>query len=138
MCDIDFVKVYMLTLCMLGKFSCFLYPLLFLFSIFFPKKFSQEHYQLSNILDPDDGPDLGPYCLQILSAYKISPASKEMVKPLFYFRNSIHITTPEESFTLTTQTPALKVLLEKFSNIDTFVLYVLWGLIVLAGRLAGS
>ena len=28
--------------------------------------------------------------------------------------------------------------LEKFSNIDTFVLFVLWGLIVLAGRLASS
>ena len=42
-------------------------------NISFFKKFFQEHYQMSNGLDPDQeqcsvGPDLGTNCLQSLSA----------------------------------------------------------------------
>ena len=63
------VKDYLLTLCMLGNFSCNAFKicclLLNFFKINFFEKFFQEHYQsVSNALDPD----LGPNCMQRLSA----------------------------------------------------------------------
>ena len=53
--------------------------------ITFSKKIFQEHYQCVNSLDPDQnqhfvGPDLGPNCLQRLSADNKVLANKERVK----------------------------------------------------------
>ena len=61
----DSAHSVVLTLCMLGNFACF-------FVVFFKKIF--EVIRMSNSLDPDQDrhfvePDLGPYCLQRLSAY---------------------------------------------------------------------
>ena len=61
-----------LTLWMLGSFSCFLSDLLTFSTLTFKKKISQEPHQ-SVSLDPDQdrqkvSPDLGPNCLERLSA----------------------------------------------------------------------
>ena len=59
---------------MMGNFSSFCCRLLIFFSkINFSKKFFQDTQSRSNRLDPDQdrhivGPDLGPDCLQKLSA----------------------------------------------------------------------
>ena len=57
---------------MLGNFSCFCCRLLTFFKNKFFKKFFQEHYQSVSLVPDQDrrsvGPDLGPYCLQRLSA----------------------------------------------------------------------
>ena len=64
----------LLTLCMLGNFVCFfLSSLDFFFKINFFKKKFRNTIRVSNSLDPDQarhfvGPDLGPNCLQTLSA----------------------------------------------------------------------
>ena len=63
-----------LNLCMLGNFSCFYCRLRTFFKIHFFKKKIQfrNSIRVSNCLDPDQqghsGPDLGPNCLQRLSA----------------------------------------------------------------------
>ena len=62
--------LFALTLCMLGNFCC---RLLTFFKINFLKKSFRNSIRLSNGLDPDQdrhfvGPDLGPKCLQRLSA----------------------------------------------------------------------
>ena len=63
-----------LTLCMLGIFSCFCCCLLTFFKIiFFSKKYLRNTISVSNSLDPDEAwhivrPHLGPNCLQRLSA----------------------------------------------------------------------
>ena len=65
---------------MMGNISCFCCHLPFL-RFFFFKNFFQEHYESVNCLDPDQdrhsvmnvGPDLGPSCLQRLSADDKSP-----------------------------------------------------------------
>ena len=60
-----------LTLCILGNFSCFCCRLLTFFKINFFKRFFQEQHRRSNGLDPDQdvGPDLGLNCLQRLSCF---------------------------------------------------------------------
>ena len=73
-----------LTLCMLGSFSYFLVACCLFFKINFFKKFFQEH-RVSNGLNLDQdrhfvGRDLGPNCLQRLSADVKIAASKERVK----------------------------------------------------------
>ena len=72
---IELVKQFFLisTFYMLGNFSCFYCRLLTFFKINFFKKFFQDAIRVSNGLDPDQdrrsvGPDLGPNCLQRLSA----------------------------------------------------------------------
>ena len=74
-----------LTLCMLGNFSCFCCRLQTFFKINFFINFFQEHYQSVNGLYPDEdqhsfSPDLGPNCLQRLSAEDKVTTSKERVK----------------------------------------------------------
>ena len=66
---------WLLSLCMLGNFSCFTCHLRLFFKINFFSKLSREHntVRVSNSLDPEQdrhsvGPDLGPNCLQRLSA----------------------------------------------------------------------
>ena len=54
---------------MLGNFSFFLSS----FDFFLKSTFSKNSFSVSNSVDPDQvqqnaGPDLGPYCLQRLSA----------------------------------------------------------------------
>ena len=56
----------------------------FFHNYFFSKIFFQKHYQSGNSLDPDQdqryvGPDLGPNCLQGLSADKLQLARKELI-----------------------------------------------------------
>ena len=63
----------MLTLCMLGNFVCFLVVYGFFFKLTFSKKSFRNTIRVSNSSDPDQarhfvGPDLGPNCLQRLSA----------------------------------------------------------------------
>ena len=68
----------MLTLCMLGKFPCFCCLLtvvdcLFLQKLTFSKNSFRNTIRVPNGLNPDQGrhyvgPDLGPNCLQMLSA----------------------------------------------------------------------
>ena len=61
---------------MLGNYTCFcccLQTFFFKIKINRFEKFFQEHYQSVKMLDPDQdqlnvGPDLGPNCLQRLSA----------------------------------------------------------------------
>ena len=62
----------MLTLCMLGKFSCFCCLLTFFSKLTFSKTSFRNTIRVSNSSDPDQdrhsvGPDLGPNCLQRLS-----------------------------------------------------------------------
>ena len=63
-----------LPLCMLGNFACFFVVCGFFFKInFFSNKSFRNTIRLSNCLDPDQaqhfvGPELGPNCLQRLSA----------------------------------------------------------------------
>ena len=62
-----------LTLCMLGNFAYIFVVCGFFFKINFYKKIFQEYHRVSNNLDLDQaghfvGPDLGPNCLQKLSA----------------------------------------------------------------------
>ena len=62
-----------LTLCLFGKFADFLPCADLFFKIDFFEKFFQEHHQSVKQLDPDldrhyVGSDLGPNCLQQLSA----------------------------------------------------------------------
>ena len=59
--------------CTLGNFACFLSSLDFFLKINFFKKSFRNTIRVSNSLDPDQdqnfvGPDLGPNCLQRLSA----------------------------------------------------------------------
>ena len=59
--------------------------LLTFFKINFFEKFFQEHYRLSNSLDPDQGrhhvgSDLGPNCFQRLSVDDKSPLAREELK----------------------------------------------------------
>ena len=66
--------VCLLTHCMLGNFSCFWWRLLTYFKINFFKKLFYEYFLSVKQLDPDQdrhsvGPDLGPNCLQIVSAH---------------------------------------------------------------------
>ena len=66
------VIIAFLTLCMLGNFSCFCHLLTF-FKINFSINSLRITVRVSNSLDPDQdlhyvGPDLGPNCLQRLSA----------------------------------------------------------------------
>ena len=61
------------TLCLLGNFSCFLPSADFFFKSTFLKNSFRNTIRVSNSLDPDQvpcfvGPDLGPNCLQRLSA----------------------------------------------------------------------
>ena len=63
----------MITVCTLGNFSCLCCRLLTFFKINFSKKKFRNIIRVSNGLDPDQdrhsvGPDLGPNCLQRLSA----------------------------------------------------------------------
>ena len=76
-----------LTLYMLGNFSCFCFHLLTFFSkLTFSKASFRNTIRVSNSLDPDQdqhivGPDLGPNCLQRLSADDKSPlAKKRLIK----------------------------------------------------------
>ena len=60
------------TLCMLGNFSCFCCLLIFFQNLLLKKSF-RNTIRVTNGLDPDQdrpyvGPDLGPNCLQSLSA----------------------------------------------------------------------
>ena len=66
---------YELTLCMLGNFSCLFVICGFVFYKinFFKKRNFRNTIRVSNSLDPDQAsrffrPDLGPNCLQRLSA----------------------------------------------------------------------
>ena len=79
------------TLCMLGNFSCFCGRLLFFFS---NSSFSNNSFRnplkVSNGLDPDQdrrfvGSDLGPNCLQRLSAAYGSRQSVKMVARANFF-----------------------------------------------------
>ena len=75
----------MIAYCMLCNFSCFCCCRLTFFKINFFKKNFQEYYEKSNSFDPDQdrhnvGPDLGPNCLQRLSA-----DDKERVKTKDFF-----------------------------------------------------
>ena len=69
-----YLRLGVLTLCVLGKFSCFCYRLLTFFSkLTFSKKSFRNAIRLFNGLGLDQdrhfvGPDLGPNCLQRLSA----------------------------------------------------------------------
>ena len=71
-----------LTLCMLSNFSCLCRPLL----TFFKNNFSfMNAFRVSNGLDPDQdrqsvGPELGPNCLQMLSAADKSLAEYIVLK----------------------------------------------------------
>ena len=70
----------LLTFCMLGK----LFMLLLSSADFFQKNTFRNTIRVPNGLDPDqdlctNGPDLGPNCLQRLSADDKSAASKERV-----------------------------------------------------------
>ena len=61
------------TLCMLGNFSCFFVVRVLFLKLTFSKKSFRNTIMVSNSLDPDQarhfvGPDLGPNCLQRLSA----------------------------------------------------------------------
>ena len=67
---------------MLGKFVCVFCRLLIFSKLLFSEKFFQEYNQSVKQLDPDQvrrsvGPDLGPYCLQMLSA---DDTSRQRVK----------------------------------------------------------
>ena len=74
------IKVpFCITICMLGNFACFfvVYGFFFFFFFFFKLTFSKTSIgntiRVSNSLNPDQarhfvGPDLGPNCLQRLSA----------------------------------------------------------------------
>ena len=67
---------------MLGNFSCFCCRLL----IFFKIKFFKNIIRVPNNLDPDQdrrsvGPDLGPNCLQRLSADNKVAARKQTIVP---------------------------------------------------------
>ena len=72
-----------LTLCLLGNFACFLSSAHFFFKInLFFKKIRNYIIKVSKRLDPDQarrhvGPDLGPSCLQRLSA---DDASRQIPK----------------------------------------------------------
>ena len=74
---LDFTET--IFLCMLGNFSCFCCCLLIFFKINF---FSKKSFRVSKVLDPDQdrhyvGPDLGPKCLQKLSADNKSPLARK-------------------------------------------------------------
>ena len=63
----------MLILCMLGNFVCFFVVYGFFLKLTFSKKSFRNTIRMSNSLDPDQarqfiGSDLGPNCLQRLSA----------------------------------------------------------------------
>ena len=70
----------LITLCMLGIFSCFCRLQMFFNIPFFSKYSVKNNIRVSNSLDPDlarrsVGPDLGPNCLQrSLADVKISLA----------------------------------------------------------------
>ena len=62
-----------LILCMLGNFACYLLSAAFFFKLFFLENSFRNIIRVSNSLDPDQDrhsvvPDLGPNCLQRLSA----------------------------------------------------------------------
>ena len=81
---------YALTLSMLGNFSCFCCRLLTFFKINFFKISFRETIRVPNSLDLNQdrhcvGPDLGPNCLQRLSA-----DGKERVKYIIYFKNHFY------------------------------------------------
>ena len=64
-----------LTLCMLGNSACFfvICVVFFFLKFTFQKKSFRNIIRVSNSLDPDQaqhfvGPDLGPNCLQMISA----------------------------------------------------------------------
>ena len=64
---------YLLTLCLLGIFTCFCRLLIFFQNLPFQKFLSRIPRRASDSLDPNQaqqnvGPDLGPNCLQRLSA----------------------------------------------------------------------
>ena len=57
--------MFVLTLCLLGNFPCFLRSVYFLSK----STYSKKSFRMSNRLDPDQArhfvrPDLGPICLQ--------------------------------------------------------------------------
>ena len=84
------VVIGALTLCMLGNFACFFvvsgfFFFFFFLNLLFLKKYFRNTNRVSNSLDPDQVqrfvvPDLGPNCLQRLSADDKSPLSGERVK----------------------------------------------------------
>ena len=69
-----------LTLCMLVNFSYFSCRLLTFFKINFFKKLFHKHYQIVKPFGSISGPDLGPTCLQWLSADDISSGSTLFAK----------------------------------------------------------
>ena len=82
-----FSKYLEVIFCLLSIFLCFFCPLLIFFRINFFEKFFQEYHQSVNSLDPDQvlhffRPDLGPNCLQKLSA---DDTSWQRVLKLFIF-----------------------------------------------------
>ena len=67
------MKKVVLNLCMLGNFACFFVVCRFFFTLTISKKSFRNTIRVSKRLDPDQarsfvGPDLGPNCLQRLSA----------------------------------------------------------------------
>ena len=71
-----YLKLYVvltLTLCMPGNFACFFCRLQIFLKLTFSKKYFRNTIRVLNSLDADQaqhfaGPDLGPNCLQRLSA----------------------------------------------------------------------
>ena len=86
MCLLFFTSSTYLTLCIMGNFSCFRCRLLTFSKFTFSKKTFRNIIRVSNGLDPDQeghsvSPDLGPSCLQSLSAdEKLVANNKERVR----------------------------------------------------------
>ena len=71
------MNICVLTLCLLGILHAFLLSADFFFKINFSKEYFRNTIKVSNNLDLDqarhiEGPDMGPNCLQSLSAYNTS------------------------------------------------------------------
>ena len=76
---------HLVTLCMLGNFSCFRCRLLTFFKVIFSKDSFRNTIRVSNSLDPDQDrhsfdPDLGLNCVQWLLAINKVVSGKERVK----------------------------------------------------------
>ena len=79
-----YVILHFLNLCIVGNFSCFL-SADFFFKLTFSKNSFRNTIRVSNGFDTDQdrhsvGPDLGPNCLERLSADDKNCPSKEIVK----------------------------------------------------------
>ena len=73
---------------MLCNVSCFCCRLLIFSKLTFSKNSFSNTISVSNLLDPDQdrhcvGPDLGPNCLQRLSADEKSPLARKVLKEAF-------------------------------------------------------